>query len=197
MLLQKRLNQIYSDPDITCREGGEFNMAKNDNLLLYKLIVLYMLSRVDFPLTKAQICDFILEKGYTDFLTLQQAVSELIDSDMVTAKPIRNRTHLSMTDDGRKTLQYFQGRISPAIRNEIDCYFKENKMSMRNEVSVLSDYSKTPDGDYEANLQALDKGSRLVGVTLTVPNEEIAASICEKWQKNNQKIYQYLIENLF
>jgi hypothetical protein len=68
-------------------------MAKNDNLLLYKLIVLYMLSRVDFPLTKAQICDFILEKGYTDFLTLQQAVSELIDSDMVTAKPIRNRTH--------------------------------------------------------------------------------------------------------
>jgi hypothetical protein len=100
-----------------------------------------------------------------------------------------------MTDDGRKTLQYFQGRISPAIRNEIDCYFKENKMSMRNEVSVLSDYSKTPDGDYEANLQALDKGSRLVGVTLTVPNEEIAASICEKWQKNNQKIYQYLIEN--
>ena len=30
-----------------------------DPLTLYKLIVLYMLNRVDFPLTKAQITDFI------------------------------------------------------------------------------------------------------------------------------------------
>ncbi len=156
-----------------------------------------MLSRVDFPLTKAQICDFILERGYTDFLTLQQAISELTDSDMVSAKPIRNRTHLSMTEEGSRTLAYFQSRISASIRNEIDSYFKENKMAMRNEVSILSDYTRTAGGDYEASMQALDKGTKLVSVTLTVPNEEIAASICEKWQKNNQKIYQYLIENLF
>ena len=172
-------------------------MQKKDSLLLYKLIVLYMLSRVDFPLTKAQICDFILEKEYTDFLTLQQSISELIDSDMIKAKPIRNRTHLSVTDDGLNTLKYFQNRISPTIRNEIDAYFKENEMSMRNEVSVLSDYVMMPSGEYEARLKAIDKGSCLVGVTLTVPNEEIASSICEKWQKKNQKIYQYLIENLF
>ena len=37
-----------------------------DLLTLYKLIVLYMLSCVDFPLTKAQIGDFILEKEYTE-----------------------------------------------------------------------------------------------------------------------------------
>ncbi len=34
-----------------------------DALTLYKLIVLYMLDRVDFPLTKAQTMDFILEKN--------------------------------------------------------------------------------------------------------------------------------------
>ena len=39
-----------------------------DPLTLYKLIILYMLQRVDFPLTKAQISDFILEKQYTRFL---------------------------------------------------------------------------------------------------------------------------------
>lgn len=39
-----------------------------DPLTLYKLIVLYMLDRVNFPLTKAQVCDFIQEKDYTNFL---------------------------------------------------------------------------------------------------------------------------------
>ena len=62
-----------------------------DPLTLYKLIILYMLQRVDFPLTKAQISDFILEKQYTSFLTLQQVISELIDADMITAHSIRNR----------------------------------------------------------------------------------------------------------
>ncbi len=34
-----------------------------DTLTLYKLIVLYMLDRVNFPLTNAQVSDFILERG--------------------------------------------------------------------------------------------------------------------------------------
>ena len=31
---------------------------------LYKLIILYMLDKVDFPLTNSQISEFILNEGY-------------------------------------------------------------------------------------------------------------------------------------
>ena len=34
---------------------------------LYKLIILYMLDKVDFPLTNSQISEFILNEGYTTF----------------------------------------------------------------------------------------------------------------------------------
>lgn len=34
---------------------------------LYKLIVLYMLEKVDFPLSNTQISDFFLEKEYTNY----------------------------------------------------------------------------------------------------------------------------------
>ena len=47
-----------------------------DPLTLYKLIVLYMLNRVDFPLTKAQITDFILEKEYTTYMNLQSVLAQ-------------------------------------------------------------------------------------------------------------------------
>lgn len=39
-----------------------------DTLMLYKLMVLYMLNKVDFPLTNSQISEFILDKGYTIIL---------------------------------------------------------------------------------------------------------------------------------
>ena len=65
-----------------------------DPLTLYKLIVLYMLNRVTFPLTAAQVSDFILGKEYTNFLTLQQVINELTDAGMIATQSIRNRTHL-------------------------------------------------------------------------------------------------------
>lgn len=169
----------------------------HDPLTLYKLIVLYMLSRVDFPLTKAQIGDFILEKEYTTFLTLQQAIGELIDAGLVTAQSIRNRTHLSITKDGKETLNFFENQISDSIKKDIDEFFKENEIELRNEVSILADYYKSTSGEYEAHLTAKDKGINLVDITISVPSEETASSICDNWQRKNQDIYQYLISQLF
>ncbi len=169
----------------------------HEPLTLYKLIVLYMLNRVTFPLTKAQICDFILEKEYTNFMTLQQAISELIDAGLVTAKSSHNRTHLAITEEGLETLNFFKYRIDDSIKKDIDAFFAENELEMRNEVSVLSDYYKSSSGEYEAHLKAVENKVTLVEIVLSVPDEDTACAICGNWQKNNQDIYQYLIGHLF
>lgn len=168
-----------------------------DPLTLYKLIVLYMLNRVSFPMTTAQVSDFILGREYTNFLTLQQVINELTDANMISSETIRNRTHLAITAEGRDTLHFFQNRISDAIKQEINTYFRENEFSLRNEVSVLGDYYKSTSGEYEAHLVAKDRGIRVVDITLSVPDETTAAAICDNWQKKNQNIYQYLIQQLF
>lgn len=168
-----------------------------DPLTLYKLIVLYMLNRVTFPMTKSQISEFILEKEYTNFLTLQQVINELIDAHLVDAQSIRNRTHLVITSEGEETLGYFENRISPAIKEDINIFFREKEYTMRNEVSILADYYKSTSGEYEAHLVAKDKGISLVEIKLSVPTEDTAAAICDNWQTKNQEVYQKLIEQLF
>lgn len=168
-----------------------------DLLTLYKLIILYMLNRVSFPMTTAQVSDFILEHEYTNFLTLQQVINELTDAHLISSETIRNRTHLTITEEGRETLHFFQNRISDAIKQEINTYFRENEFSLRNEVSVLGDYYKSTSGEYEAHLVAKDRGIRVVDITLSVPDETTAAAICDNWQKKNQQIYQSLILELF
>ena len=50
---------------------------------LYKLIILYMLEKVDFPLTNSQISEFILDKGYTTYFKLQRAIAELNESGFI------------------------------------------------------------------------------------------------------------------
>lgn len=156
-----------------------------------------MLNRVSFPLTAAQISDFVLEKEYTNFLTLQQVINELSDASMISPETIRNRTHLSITNEGQETLKFFQDRIGDAIRDEINAYLRENEFTLRDEVSVLGDYYKSVSGEYEAHLVARDNGIALIDITLSVPTAELAAVICDNWQKKNQEIYQFLVEQLF
>lgn len=169
-----------------------------DPLTLYKLIVLYMLDRVNFPLTNAQVSDFILEREYTNYLTLQRVLNELLEAHMITSRTIRNRTHLSITPEGRETLVFFQNLINHGIKKDIDNYFRKNEYVLRNEVSVLGDYYyRAGIGEYEAHLTAKDRGVNLVDIKMTVPTEEMASNICENWQKKNQEIYQYLTGQLF
>ena len=168
-----------------------------DPLTLYKLMILYMLDRVKFPITTAQISNYILEKEYTTFLTLQQVISELTEANLINARTVNNRTHLQITDEGRETLYYFDNRINDTIKAEINNYFHDNEFDLREEVSVLSNYYKSTSGEYEAHLIAKERENNLVEIKLSVPTREVAESICDNWQKKNQEVYQELVRLLF
>ena len=71
---------------------------------LYKLIVLYMLDKVDFPLTTSQISEFILDKGYTSYFRLQETLSELTDSGLLKVETTHNRTLYHLTENGAETI---------------------------------------------------------------------------------------------
>lgn len=168
-----------------------------DPLTLYKLIILYMLGRVKFPLTTAQISNFILEKDYTNFLTLQQVFGELTDAGLVESKTMSNRTQLTLSPEGKETLSFFGNRISDAIKEDINQYFKENEYSLLEEVSVQGDYYKSTSGEYEAHLIAKEQDINLIELTLSVPTREIAEAVCDNWQRKNQEVYEQIIKLLF
>ncbi|MGN0306553.1 MAG: DUF4364 family protein [Lachnospiraceae bacterium] len=171
--------------------------ASQGFLELYKLIVLYMLDRVAFPLTQSQISEFILKKGYTGYFPLQQAFSQLAQAGLVQTHSTFNRTTMAITEDGKNTLHYFKGQIPDSIKEDIDAYFKEHSLALREQVSVTSNYYKTTAGDFEALLWAKDRDTLLVEIKLTVPTAELADSICNNWSKKNQEVYETLTKMLF
>ena len=84
-----------------------------EKLTQVKLIILYMLARVDFLMTASQISDFVLGKGYTDYFTLVTSLGELEDAGLVHTETIRNSTYYTITPEGEETVGYFGNRISP------------------------------------------------------------------------------------
>jgi predicted transcriptional regulator len=87
---------------------------------LYKLMLLYILNKVDFEITNTQLTEFLLEKQYTNYFHVQTALSELVEEDLCRCKKIRNSTYYKITEMGRKTLGFFKNDISESIRQEMD-----------------------------------------------------------------------------
>lgn len=169
---------------------------QSEALTLYKLIILYILEKVDFPLSNAQVSNFILEKEYTNYFTIQQAISELIESDLILCETIRNTTLYKATNQGRETLNYFNNQISDAIKKDIIDYLKENKYMLREEVSTLSDYYQSKPNEFTVNCQVKEKDSSVIEIKLTVPSEEEATTICANWKGKSQEIYSFIVSTL-
>lgn len=169
---------------------------QQDTLTLYKLIVLFMLDKVDFPLTNAQISNFILEKGYTNYFNIQQSISALQDNEFITTETIRNSSYLRITDAGREVLGFCLFDISQMIQQEIMDYLQEHRYQLRDEVSVMSDYYEEKKDSYTVRCIAKDGKTNVIELNLNVASEEEASTICDNWQKKSQDIYAYLIQQL-
>ena len=64
---------------------------------IYKLTILNMLDKVDFPLTNTQISDFFLEQEYTDYFRVQQVLNDLTDSGLIRTESTHSNTQYYIT----------------------------------------------------------------------------------------------------
>lgn len=167
-----------------------------DTLTLYKLIILKMLDQVGSPLTNSQISEFILEKEYTNYFTLQQVLSEMTETGLVTVTSRPGSSLYHITDSGRNTLTYFGNKISSAILNDINTYLREKKMEIRDALATTADYYQGNLGDYLVRCQVRERNSTLIDMTLAVPSEKEAIAVCHHWKERSQQIYSYVMKNL-
>ncbi len=163
---------------------------------IYKLTILNMLDKVDFPLSNTQLTNFFLEQEYTDYFRVQQVISDLLDAELIRTESTHNNTHYYITAAGKETLNLLKDKISDAIELDINNYFAQNKLELRNDNSIIADYYRTPNRDFAVRCQYRQKDTNLIDLTLSVQTKEQAEAICNNWKKQNEDVYMYLMDIL-
>ncbi len=163
---------------------------------IYKIIILYMLDKLDAPMMNTQISDFFLEKEYTNYFTIQEIIHDLQQSDLIIAESTHSNTQYQITSAGKETLEFFHDKISADIENDIHHYFDEHKMEIRKENSLLADFFTTSPGNYSVRLQLKNKSQSVIDLTLAVPSKEIAEVVCFNWRQSHEDVYTYLMDLL-
>lgn len=165
-------------------------------LTMYKLIILYILKYMNGAMTNAQISSFILERGYTDYFTVQEALAELAETGMIELEKKMNVSRCTITQEGLDMLDIFLYKITPAIREDIREFLKEKGADMRQTNSYICDYSKNSKGEYNVTMQAQEDKEPVIELKLSVPDEEMAIKFCKSFKDKSADIYSYVMNAL-
>ncbi len=167
-----------------------------DPLTLYKLMTLYMLNKVNFPLTNAQLSGFFQEKGYTSYIGFQQVLTELEESALITYEKIRNTYYYKISKDGIETIDFFVGKIPVEVIDDMDIFLVDNKYELRNEVGTVADYYHSTNQDFIVSCRIKEGNATLMEMNLSVPSEDVAEMMCNNWRNASQDIYSSIMKTL-
>lgn len=170
--------------------------GSNHELSVNKLIILFMIEKIDMPMSNTQISEFVLNNSYTNYFSLQQYLSELVETELLNTEIIDHNTRYSLTPNGKKTLEYFENRIPDSTKEEILNYLKENRLDLKNEFEITAEYIPEKNGEYMVHCIAKEKKDILIEFKINVVSKEHALKICNNWKNNTHTIYSNFLSNL-
>lgn len=173
------------------------------NDIVDKLKVLFILEKMEIPLTKNSLLEIVTRDTWLNitYMDCIEIISQLLETNFIF--PIEeNITHpedikYAITYTGRECLSHFYQRIPVSVREAIVSFAKENRMTFKRNQEYLSEYSKNPDGSYKVTLRIKEPlvNMSLLEVNLKAPNKSTAISACTKWTKKAANIFEFLYDN--
>ncbi len=163
----------------------------------HKLIILHLLQKMGIALSNSEICQFLLEKNYMDYFSVQQYLAELVDAGWLEKSREQNNTRYTLTDEGDETVNYFLNHISKHARSEINTYVQENSKRIRAEYAVTANYFPEINDDFLVKCGLHDdNGNILMEISVSVVSKQQALAICRNWRKNVSHLYGSIVTSL-
>ena len=168
----------------------------SESLKLYKLIILHFLSKTKQPMPNAIISDFILDKGYTDYFSIQQTLANLTEDKMIETEQTHSASYYMITPSGMETLGFFGNQLPDDTKSQIDNYLNDNKVNIVQNTTIHTDFTQIKTGGCLAKVSIVERGSIIMELALNLPTEDEAIQACQRFKERNEAIYAYLLKTL-
>jgi predicted transcriptional regulator len=172
------------------------SLGDNRELAENKLILLYLIDKINMPVSNLQITKLILENRFMNYFLFQQFLDELCNNSLIEFKLIEDKNLYKITESGKQTLSYFVDHIPRGVKRRIDDTISSIKKKIKNETRITADYIPESENEFIVTCKVHEDNFSLIDLKITVGTKIDARMICENWNTHPQQIYQEIIETL-
>jgi DNA-binding PadR family transcriptional regulator len=164
-----------------------------------KLLILYLINRMEISMSRAQITDFVMTKDIMSYFTLEQTLSVMLEQGLLEAAQENaqdaNTTRYTVTNAGHTSLDYFVNHIPRPMRVLINQYVVENRGKVKRDYEVTASYfPNVENDDFQVKCGVYEDKRAILELSISVDTREQAKLIQSNWRSNASELYQRIIE---
>lgn len=161
-----------------------------------KLIVLYIINKLNKSITNLQMVDFVLEATGIDYFTLQDILLRLEESNFIDLFYEEEVRYYKITEEGKVMLDSLVTIIPDFIVSRIDEKVDATTKQVKQKSVVYADFFPEGKDNFMVKCKISEGGKKLVEINLSVSTREQAIDICNKWYESPSKYYLEIIKLL-
>ncbi len=177
-------------------------LSEKEQLILDKLVMLFVLDKMEIPLTEDSILDICSVKNewIKNYMDCKAIIHDLTESKLLykLGNLEQGKELFSLTYEGRECLSYLYRRIPFSLRENISQYLQINKLNVKSSQEYTATYNKNDDGSYNVILRIYEPliTVPMFELKIKAPSRQSANEAIHKWKTSAPTIYESIYEKL-
>ncbi len=177
-------------------------LTDKEQIVQDKLIMLFVIDKMEIPLTEDSILDICSVKNIwiKNYMDCKAIIHDLVDSKLLYKIGNENEEKelFALTYEGRECLSHLYRRIPLSAREEISAYLQANRLNVKSSQEYSATYTKNEDGSYDVQLKIYEPliTKPIFSLNIKAPSRQTANEAIHKWKANAPMIYEMIYEKL-
>ena len=170
--------------------------TNNNDLAENKVLILYLLTKINQGITKDGLFKIISSINDTNYFYFQQYLNDLIQTNLVTTYTKDDDSILQITSEGKNALLLTKDLLPGIVKLKADNLFKKELASIAEESSVIAEYIPKNENDYSVKCKIVENNETIFEVRTFAGSRDRAKKIADNWKNNASIIYPQILNML-
>lgn len=163
------------------------------NMMDVKVLVLYIMSRVLYPVDLQKIYELAYQDDCLSYFDLAQAVPQMVDSGHL--EEVEGKRYV-ITEKGREACAVTEDAVAYPVMQRAQAAVDRYNRAVRRSSFVKTSVRQREGGDYSVSLSLNDEVSDLLKMELMAPTQKHAYRLAAAFSANAETIYRLIMDQL-
>ena len=163
------------------------------NMMDVKVLVLYIMSRVLYPVDLQKIYELAYQDDCLSYFDLAQAVPQMVESGHL--EEVEGKRYV-ITEKGREACAVTEDAVAYPVMQRAQAAVDRYNRAVRRSSFVKTSVRQREGGDYSVSLSLNDEVSDLLKMELMAPTQKHAYRLAAAFSENAETIYRLIMDQL-
>lgn len=161
-----------------------------------KVLILYILSKINKPITNAELLTLIQSIIDMNYFYYQQFLTDLIENKYIIEFEQEKEKNYAITNSGRETIKLTIDMLAGWIKDKVDETLQKTLKKIEDTDAVYADFFPTKKDEFMICCGIKENNKKIFEVQIYSSGRDNSIKIMDNWKKNAGTLYPKIVEML-